>query len=388
MTGPGITRLLGQVLLILVLASWGSGAASIVAFAQGAVTREEPVHVESAVTPEFPTGMTVSAQIPLMPGADVEHAALYYRIGNDDTLNLVAVPSTALQRDGESVGVSVSLNLQAAYVPLGVSLSWFWELSAGGSVLVSTAEESALWMDDRFDWSSHASEQLTLYTYDTSEQFAEWMLHESQAAIDNLEVRYDLGEIEPVAIWIYPDPEAFASTRQVNTRESVSGISYPGASVIAAIVRDGDTREYGRVIPHEISHQAVFHATANPFAPPPLWLDEGIATHYQTGGNEHYAEMVERALESGTLFDITSLNASFPFQPTQATLAYASSWSMIEYLEWTYGPEGIARLINAFSRGLSVDEAIQEALGVSSTELNDAWHQWIAQGSMRIPIAA
>src|SRR5699024_11116519 len=115
---------------------------------------------------------------------------------------------------------------------------------------------------------------------------------------------------DPVAIWIYPDYEGFTTTMQANTRESVAGMSYPGASVILAIVADSDEREYGRVILHEISHQVLFHATENPYGYPPLWFDEGLATHYQTGGTGHYPAMVWRAAENRTLFDISSLNMS------------------------------------------------------------------------------
>jgi hypothetical protein len=98
--------------------------------------------------------------------------------------------------------------------------------------------------------------------------------------------------------------------------------------------------------------------------------------------------MVWRAHEEGTLFDIASLNTSFPFQPAQATLAYASSWSMVGYIETTYGPEGISRLIEAFGEGMPVDDAIEQALGIPTNQLNADWHQWISEQGKPVDAAA
>jgi hypothetical protein len=332
----------------------------------------------TTITPEFLRGITFSVAIPLEPGIGVGEASFHYRIASDETLNLEIVPASGVAVDGNTARITLFIDLQLAYVPLGVPLTYFWELSHNGEVVLSTNEETTVWIDSRFDWDIQASDQVTVYTYDMDADFAQWMLESSQATIDDLEQRYELDAIDPITIWIYTDSGAFAATRQVNTREAIAGISYPAVSLVAAVVPDGNEREYGRVIPHEISHQVLFHATENPFSFPPLWLDEGLATHYQTGGNSHYAEMVWQAQQQGTLFNITSLNTSFPFQPAQATLAYAASWSMVDYIETTYGPGGISALIEAFGEGLPVDDAIPQALGIPAPQLNSDWHQWIA----------
>lgn len=384
----GAYAFIRALVLIVVLAGAGLRGHPAVVLTAASASLQHEVAIASTVTTEFPIGATFSATIPVEPPSTVSRGALYYRIGTDETLNMAAVPAAGIGSENGNVAVSVFINFQAARVPLGVSLTWFWELSSDESTVISTADESMLWMDNRFDWESYASGQVNLYTYDTSPEFAQWMLDQSQSTLDDLEARYGLDQVEPVAVWVYPDPEAFASTRHVNTRGAIAGISYPGASVIAATIRDGDEQEFGRVVPHEISHQVLFHATENPFSSPPLWFDEGLATHYQTGGTDHYAEMVQRAWAEGMLFDITSLNVSFPFNPSQATLAYASSWSMIQYLEVTYGPAGVSRLIEAFGMGVSTDNAIREALGISAAELNDAWHVWVGeQGSSQAMVA-
>ncbi len=183
-----------------------------------------------------------------------------------------------------------------------------------------------------------------------------------------------------ISIWVYSSYEDFAGTRQGNQREAVAGVTYPGMDTTVVIVPNGDEREFGRVVPHEISHQVLFAATQNAYGPPPVWFDEGMATHTQIGGTDGYEGMVARAENDGVLFDIQSLSESFPYGPAQATLAYASSWSMISYIEERWGPEGITRMIDAFADGLPEEEAIPAALDITLDELNMAWKAWISLG--------
>jgi len=363
--------------VLITLGSW-IAVPSMPASAQGATTGTRAI--TTVTEPDFPVGITFSTNIPLhdISFQSEDRVALNYQVSTDETLNLALVPRSAVIMQDGHLSISVFVDLQTSFVPPGVSLTYYWEISSQDGTYTRSIPESTLWTDTRFDWEIHTSDQVTIYSYGMSEDFAQWMTDEAQATIDDLESRYGIDQIEPLAIWVYPNSEDFSGTRQMNTREAIAGLSYPGASLIAAVVPNGNEREYGRVIPHEISHQVVFHATENPFAFPPLWLDEGLATHYQTGGTDHYPAMVQRAQAEGNLFDITSLNTSFPFQPAQASLAYASSWSIVGYIETTYGPEGIALLLDAFAQGLPVDEAVTQALGVSSQQLNHDWHQWVS----------
>ncbi len=324
-----------------------------------------------------------------MPNAiAVDRADLLYRVGTDETLNLAAAPADGLFTSDASVAVNLFVDMQAAYVPMGVTLTFYWELSSGDQVVATTAEESALWMDTRFEWTAITSDQVKLHSYNLSSDFAQRVLDSAQSTMTDLEQRYDLERLHPIAVWVYESSADFSGTRQINTRETVAGMSYPGASVIAAVIPDGSDRELGRVLPHEISHQALFQATLNPFNAPPLWFDEGLATHYQIGGTEHYRDMVIQAEANDALFNISSLSVSFPFQPAQATLAYASSWSMLEYIGEAHGDEGIARQIDAFGQGTPPDEAVAEALGISLEDLNASWHAWVAAQGLRLSIAA
>lgn len=359
--------------LALLLFLQGAGGLAMQPAAPAALA----VTTETEVT--FPEGMTFTATIPLgNGGVAVETVQILYRIASDPTLNLEVVsPGDYALEDG-SLRVETFVDFLTGFVPLGVELTYSWEVMLADGSVIETADEVAQWRDTRFEWDVLTSDQVRLYTYDTGDEFAGMMLERSQATIDDLERTYGLDAIPPLSIWVYPSYEDFRGTLQGNSREAIAGVTYPGMDAMVVIVPDGDEREFGRVVPHEISHQVLFAATQNAYSHPPLWFDEGMATHTQIGGTDNYAGMVANAHADGALFDIQSLESSFPFQPQEATLAYASSWSMIAYIEERWGPEGIARLIDAFANGLPIDAAVPTALGISLDELNDAWKAWVS----------
>lgn len=333
--------------------------------------------VDSKVHVDFPAGMDISATIAWDDDFDGAWVELLYSVAGDETATLDYPPPGMVTSPGE-MQVSTSLDLQAPFVPAGVTIEFWWRVVDERGTLAESVPERTAWFDTRWDWQVRQSDQVRVHHYGHDGDFVQEILEASQQTVTELEQRYALERSAPLDIWIYPSLEDFRGAQQPNSRESIAGASYPGYFLIMAVVPDGSFSEVGRVVLHEVSHQVLYQATANPFTYPPLWFDEGMATHFQVGGTDGYMEMVVRAYEEDALFDITSLDASFPFQPAQATLAYATSWSVVEYIEATYGDDGISALIEAFATGAPYDEALLDALGVDSEGLNDAWRVWVA----------
>lgn len=358
--------------------AWPIAAAPV--FAQPATPHVDDVarlELESDVALDFPQGMTISTEVAWDDTYNDAWVELLYTVAGDDTANLAFVPLESVST-GEEMPLTATLDLQAMFVPSGVTLDYWWRVVDDGGPVAESAPEQTSWFDDRWDWRELQTDQVRLHHYGHDSAFAQKMLDSSQATVTELESRFSLPRSAPLDIWVYPSGEDFRGAQQPNSRESIAGASYPGYFLIVAVVPDGSTNEVGRVILHEVSHQVLYQATDNPFTYPPLWFDEGMATHFQVGGTDGFMEMVVRAHRDNTLFDITSLDASFPYLPAQATLAYATSWSIVEYIEVTWGDEGISRLIAAYATGVPYDEALVDALGVDGDELNHDWRAWVA----------
>lgn len=341
-------------------------------------------------TIDFPKGVTVSGALDygdkdLDPAAPVE---LLYRIGGDETIHLVTVPDGE-PAGGERILVEVTVDLQSRFVPAGVRLELFWRVTLANGGYAESGTTPVSWFDTRWEWQTAGSDQVILRYVDLDPAFAQSVLDSAQSTVTDLERRFALPRSAPISVWIYSSAETFRGAQQPNSREAVAGASYPGFHLITAVIPNGDQMEVGRVIPHEISHQILHQATRNPFTLPPLWFDEGLATHYQLGDTDGFLEMVIRAREKGALFDLGSLDVSFPYASETATLAYAASWSVIAYIRDVHGDAGIAAMIEAFATGAPYPVATEQALGITKDELNREWQSWISrQGSVAVLVYA
>lgn len=332
---------------------------------------------ENESTLAFPGGIDVTSTLQWDGEREGLRLDLLYGTVADETITLVS--SRHLDSAiGRSWTESAHIDLQGHYVPVGVDISWWWRLSNADGIVGESVPEIARWYDDRWDWKTIQTEQVVLHEYDLSDDFAQTVLETVQDTITDLEHSYGIEASETVSVWVYASNTDFQIAKPPNSRETIAALSYPDMNLIAAILPEGDDAELLRVLPHEVSHHVLAQATENPYSRVPLWFDEGMATHVQTGGTDGYMEMVTRARDDGRLFDLNSLTASFPYQAQQATLGYAASWSAIAYLTETYGDDGIARLIAAFAEGIPYDASIQKALGIDSDTLNTDWTNWVA----------
>ena len=372
-----------RVLIIVVLGTVLLAPVNTCATAQGATPEQIPVRdVGTETTIDFPRGIRFSTDLgALVPDASAR-VELHYMVAGNETEHLVFVPASA-RSGNHGQAIALLVDLQSNFVPSGVMLDFYWEVLSDSDEIGRTTPDQVEWFDSRWRWTTERSDQVIVHSYGLASVFVSTIVDSAQSTVSSLEDRYLLERSRPIDIWLYPSIDDFRGSQQPNSREAVAGASYPGFFLIVAVIGDGDTREVGRVIPHEVSHQVLFQATKNPFTLAPLWFDEGLATHYQISGTDGYMDMVIAARKQNRLFHLDSLDTTFPFLPAQATLAYAASWSAIEFIEQQFGDEGVERLIAAFASGEPFDTAIQDALGMSLTELDGQWRLWIDRQALR-----
>ncbi len=340
------------------------------------------LEAKTSVTVDFPTGLRLNATLTSPEAGNNpadDEVDLMFRVGDEVTERLVIVPAADIHTKGNSeIAISTVVDFQHAGIPPGLDITYWWQIHHDGEIAAASQEETTRWFDNRQEWLQIESEQVRLNYFGLDLAFAHQIVESAQSTITRLEASYSLQRSRPLSIWVYPTQESFRGSLPPNSRDTIAGGSFIGYSLITAVIPDGSTSEIGRVIPHEVSHQVLFQATQNPYTILPVWFDEGMATHTQVGGTSNYMGMVKNASVNDALFDVQSLAASFPFVPSQATLAYAASWSAIEYIEQTYGEHGIAAMIAAFKSGVSYDQVVRDALGISMEDLNSNWKAWVA----------
>ncbi len=354
--------------------AWGMIAAMLagllpsLAAAQDTATAGITVTAESVVA-EFPNGITFNLNA--TSDEPIVEAELFYRAARLETLRL----GTPELVPGTEVALTYEADFRGGRMPPGVDILYSWRLETESGAVLETPEQVVLWADDRFDWQPLEGELVTVYAYNGNPDFNQAILDAAERTIDRLSAAYDAEMNEPIRIWAYNSGEDFVGALAPNSEEWIAGAAYPALGLIISVLPPGDLDEVGRIVPHEVSHQVLNQATRNPFNTPPVWLDEGLAVQAQETGSEAFTRVVQEAAANGQLEPIPVLNSQFPYDSQGALLGYAQSESIVNFITNTYGEEAIARLLAVFREGVSYEDAVQQALGVTLDELDALWRE-------------
>lgn len=136
------------------------------------------------------------------------------------------------------------------------------------------------------------------------------------------------------------------------------------------------------VLRHEVAHVLIARAAGR--RPVPRWFNEGLALVAAREWNlEDRSRLVLVNLRRGA-FDLEALDRRFQGGHHSAASAYTLSGAFVRYLVAEHGERAIARILRRVARDESFEDAVQQALGVSLTELFhgyvrhlNLWHKWV-----------
>ena len=360
--GRGLPLLLALALLIL---------AALPALPASAATAEAVKVTAEQATATFPTriSFTLSAdtQQPVT-AAETRYRAAYSQFTE-------SVPATV--SGGTHLDLSTSVDMQTHYLPPGVEIQYHWLLTLADGTTVETPVQSLLYMDTQHNWQHLTQGQVTLYYYAGSQQFGQQMVDTVTQAIQNLKSKLQVTADEPVHVVVFGSNSELAAALPPNSAEWIGGFANPELHLIVTGIAAGDTREVQRILSHESVHLITGQATENPYNAPPPWLDEGLASYYQTVSDPRLDQALQSAVRNGTLISLPALNASFPDDPNQALLSYGESRSIVQYIIEQLGQDKMTAMLNAFRDGVSYEQDVEIGLGMTQQQLDAAWKAWL-----------
>jgi hypothetical protein len=84
-----------------------------------------------------------------------------------------------------------------------------------------------------------------------------------------------------------------------------------------------------------------------------------------------------KAVSDDKLISVLSLCSSFPADPDGAILAYAESYSLVDFLIYTYGQEKMLELLAVFKEGTNYDNALLKVYSFDTNGLQEKWQIYI-----------
>ena len=276
-------------------------------------------------------------------------------------------------RPGTHIDVSYPVDMTTHYLPPGVDIVYRWRVTEQDGTTVNTPEQTVFYMDPGRQWQKLTEGPVTLYYYAGNPSFAQDAIDTTVRSITRFDQTFAITTTEPIRVVMYGSPQDFSAVLPVNSDQWVGGFTDPGLHLIVVGIQPGVTSEVHRMLSHEVVHIVMAEVTDNPFNEPPTWLNEGLASYYQEVQDDRFPTYLDNAVRRGQLDTVRGLNSSFSSDPNAALLSYAESESIVRFLVTKMGPDKMAALIKVYANGVSYDDAVQQALGISVDELDREW---------------
>ena len=278
-----------------------------------------------------------------------------------------------------SVDVSWTLDMRkTGGLPPGAMVRYWWVIRDAAGGRIETAPLSVRFNDGRHSWQELTEGLVSVFWYSGAASFAGDIMSSAQEALDKL--AKDTGAVieKPLRFYIYATQQDLLGA-MIFPQEWTGAVTYAEfGTIVMGLSRDN--MAWGkRVIAHELGHAVTHQITANPYSDLPRWLDEGLATYNEGLLDVSFSTALHRAVTSGTLFSVRSLASPFSALPELASLSYAQSFSIVDYLIGTYGQEKMLQLMSVFGHGSTYDRALTTVYGFDTDGLNTRWREHVTK---------
>ncbi len=329
-----------------------------------AAAQTAPTVTDRGAVNNFPDGMIFSVSAD--SDSPIEKIRLRYTILPDGT----AASGQPDFDPAPSVAATFELGGAQLYLPPGTLIEYYWQVTdADGDE--SRSETARFSYDDvRFDFVPLQGDGVTIYYYSGSERDARAML---LAASDKIAAMSNLlgATIDfPIKIWIYDSVEDMRPALQRRSETYEQSVVTAGVRVASDTVLVLGNASFD-TLRHELTHVVTAVAGESAFGTLPAWLDEGTAVYGQDDP-DGFEGAINRAVDRGNVLSVRQIT-SYPGDPAKVDLFYGEAWSLVKYLNDTYGAEKFAQLFAEIKSGKRIDAALQVVYGFDQDGLEDEW---------------
>ncbi len=280
---------------------------------------------------------------------------------------------------GTTVHAEYDLDMRAQhYLPPGVDISYYWRVRDAAGQELETEPVVFTYDDNIHEWKELSNDRVALYWYRGSDDFGQTLFDRAVESLDNIERDLGVTVTRRIKLYVYGTYDDLGAALEEGAQEWTGGRSFSAAGYPITLIGIAPTNlDWGlEAITHELTHAVIAQKMIPPFGGLPHWMDEGLAVYYQSVSPYEEAAL-EQAISNNTLLSIRSLNSNFPTDRAVVDLAYAESWSVVNFMFEQYGKEKVAELIEVFSVGAHQDDGLMEVLGFDVDGLEDEWRQYI-----------
>lgn len=275
-----------------------------------------------------------------------------------------------------SANVSWTLDMQrTGGLPPGTMVTYWWLLTDTRGNKYQTDNEKVLFDDLRYTWQKLNESPLTLYWYKGNASFAQGLMDTAQQALKKLCADAGIQLVKPIRLYVYASAQDVrgAIIYPIGWEAGVAFTDY-GAVILSVAP---DELVWGKkIIAHELAHLVTRQLTVSPYNGIPTWLSEGISVNAEGALSSARTSRLSKAVKNEQLISARSLTSPFLVDSDAASLSYAESGSIVEYLVRTHGQSKLLQLLDTFKQGSTYDEALQKIYNFNIDALNNLWQSY------------
>jgi hypothetical protein len=330
----------------------------------------------SSAEAEFP--LRLNFNLSAHSSVNITDIRLCYTV---DRASFAEVVSEVYIEFAPSTAVDVSWALETLKfggLPPGSTVKYWWQVKDASGKKVETAPAQVRYDDLRYPWRNLTEGKVTIYWYEGDDSFARELMSAAQQALKRLAEDTGAHPEKPVELYIYASTSDLRGA-MVYPQEWWGGVTFTRYSIISIGIAPSDINWGKTTIAHELTHLVINQMTLNPYNSPPTWLDEGLAMYTEGGLELAYTLYLNQAIAEGRLISVQSLSSPFSAYAEEATLSYAQSYSLVEFLITTYGQRKMLELLDAFREGSSYDGALERVYGFDMDGLDSLWREYVTR---------
>lgn len=210
------------------------------------------------------------------------------------------------------------------------------------------------------------------------DRLARNLTQKAEGILSRLEEKFGLSLPGRVEIILASDRASFRRAQIGRTKipDWAVGAAYPELNrIILLSPRALPGHDITQILAHELAHLVLGRIFQQRRVP--VWLNEGLTMHLSWEWGLSRQAAMTRAIIADRLIPLHTLVGNFPRETIAAETAYAESFYFISFLKDTYGRSSVERLIRNLGLGVSLENALLQASGLSMEDLEEEFFHWI-----------
>jgi hypothetical protein len=349
----------------------------------------QPVRGQSADLPilnnellvDFPN--TATFRLELDNSVTVSEAVLTYQLGVDSCIE--AGTRVVVEEIEGNTAEWTWIMSRSGNPPPGAGLWWEWTVTDSSGSVFTTPRRETVFQDERFQWRTVEAENIRLHWYE-GDNVGPALLDAAVEGLARLEGDIGIELADEIQIFIYGS-SADMREAVLYIQDWAGGVAFTGYDIILIGVPPAIADTWGAdTVRHELAHLVIGRFGQSCLGGSrPNWLEEGLAVYSEGEPDNETVTDIELAVEANSFYPVRSLNGSFPSHDSNARLAYSQSYSLVNFLLDTYGPEKLQELILTLAEAEGYDAALERVYGFNADGLEAAWREAIGAPPRQIP---